>query len=125
MKVIKIIVLSLSILMVLSNNIFAIKEIFDTGKDFLGDGKANANMTMDTTELSDMSSKLYNILLGVATAVAIIVGAFLGIQFMTAGIDNKVEVKKSLFPYIISCVVIFASLGIWKLVVTILSKNVA
>ena len=53
--------------------------------------------------------------------VAVLVGAILGIQFMTAGIDKKVEVKQALFPYIVSCVVMFGAFGIWKLMVMILN----
>ena len=41
---------------------------------------------------------------------------------MTAGIDQKVEVKESLFPYIVSCIVVFGSMGIWKLAVTIMNN---
>ena len=57
-----------------------------------------------------------------AIVIAIITGAILGIRYITAGIDNKVEVKETLFPYLVSCIVVFGSLGIWKLVIEIL-KN--
>ena len=57
-----------------------------------------------------------------ATATAIIIGGILGIQFMTAGIDKKVQVKESLYPYIISCVIVFGSLGIWRLVILLTSQ---
>ena len=60
-------------------------------------------------------------LLAVAFGIAVIVGAILAVQFMTAGINKKVEVKEALFPYLISCGVVFSAMGIWKLVVTIMS----
>lgn len=88
-----------------------------TGKEYAEEGQ-----TIDTDKINQMSNDLYNLLLAVATVVAIIVGAILGIQFMTAGIDKKVEVKQALFPYLISCIVVFGSLGIWKLVVTIMKQ---
>lgn len=118
----KIIIISFCIIIILSQNIFAISlgNMMDASDDFLQTGKQHTNTTMNTSLIKSASSGIYNILLSVATAVAVIVGAILGVQYMTAGIDKKVEVKESLFPYLISCVVVFGSMGIWKLVVTIM-----
>ena len=41
---------------------------------------------------------------------------------MTAGIEQKVQVKEALFPYLISCIVVFGSLGIWKITVNIMKQ---
>lgn len=79
---------------------------------------------MNTTTLASGSETIFNALFAVGTGIAVIVGAILGIQFMTAGIDKKVEVKQALYPYIISCVVLFGAYGIWKLVVTIMNEVV-
>ena len=125
-KTIKILVFMAMLIVVLSSNIYAdttTKTIMDEAKGWTSLGKEQAKKQKDTinTELLYKNSNIiYNILLWVGTGVAIIVGAILGIQFMTAGIDQKVEVKKTLPAYIISCVVLFGSLGIWKLVVTLL-----
>lgn len=121
MKIIKIGLISIFIILLLSQNVFALGEIFLTADDWLDTGSNHTNTTMDTENLRKISGDLYNIFLAVATGVAVIVGVILGIKFMTAGIDKKVEVKQSLFPYLVSCVVVFGSMGIWKLVVTILS----
>lgn len=122
MRLIKIIAISFCIIIILSQNIFAISDILSTGNDWIGKGKNEAGIGISTDKLKPASSSVYNLLLTVATITAIIVGAILGIQYMTAGIDKKVEVKESLFPYFISCIVVFGSLGIWKLVVTIMSQ---
>lgn len=122
MKLIKIITISFCIIMILSQNAFALENILDTGTDWVGTGRNYAGIGMNTTKLIDASGKLYNVLLAIATIAAIIVGAILGLQYMTAGIEKKVEVKESLFPYIVSCIVVFGSLGIWKLVVAIMSQ---
>ena len=63
---------------------------------------------------------MYNILLAVGVAVAVIVGAIIGIKLMVAPIEEKAEAKKLLVPYVAGCVVVFAGFGIWQLVVTIL-----
>jgi len=122
MKLVRILTISFCIIIILSQNILAIDTIFDTGKKWWNTGKDNAGIGIDTNLLKDGSSQIYNLLLVIATVTAIIVGAILGIQFMTAGIDKKVEVKQSLIPYFVSCIVVFGSLGIWRLVVSIASQ---
>ena len=121
MKILKIGIISFFIVLLLSQNVFALGEIFSTADDWLDTGSNHTNTTMDTTNLRNISGDIYNIFLAAATGVAVIVGAILGIQFMTAGIEKKVEVKQALFPYLVSCVIVFGSIGIWKLIVTILS----
>lgn len=122
MKLIKILAISFCIILILSQNVFALDEIFSTGDDWMNTGKEHAGIGINTSNLREGSSTLYNILLAIATVVAVIVGAILGIQYMTAGIEEKVQVKQSLFPYLISCIVVFGSLGIWKLIVTIMGQ---
>lgn len=118
----KVILLTLCIFFVLSSEIFALDEIFQQADGWRETGKneAEKGLTMDTEILKKASTTIYNILFGVGVAAAIIVGAILGIQFMTAGVDKKVEVKQALVPYVVSCIVIFGAFGIWKLVVTLL-----
>lgn len=122
MKILKIIAISFCIISFLSINVLAIGDILSQSENWTQTGSQHTGETMDTKELKETSDTLYNLLLAIATAVAIIVGAILGVQYMTAGIDKKVEVKESLFPYLISCIVVFGSLGIWKLVVTVMSQ---
>lgn len=122
MKMIKILIISFCIIMILSINVAAVSELFNTAESWETTGKSHVNGTLSSERLKKGTKKLYNILLAAGTAVAIIVGGILGVRYMTAGIDKKVEVKESLFPYIISCIVVFGSLGIWKLVVTIMGQ---
>ena len=123
--IIKILLIIIFLINILSSDILAtttIKDIFSQADDWETTGRSNVNTTMDTKKLNETSSLIYNILFGIGVAVAVIVGAILGIQFMTAGIDQKVQVKGALLPYVISCIVVFGSFGIWKLVVTILGS---
>lgn len=122
----KILIMTILVFFILSSTVFALGDIFKDGKDFIDDGKTTAETnkdTIDTSELQAGSNTIYNIFLAIGTGVAIIVGAVLGIQFMTAGIDKKIEVKQALFPYFISCVILFGAFGIWKLAVTILKST--
>ena len=49
--------------------------------------------------------------------IAVVVGIVLGIKYMIAGADEKAEVKETLLPYIIGCVVTFGAFGIWRILI--------
>jgi len=101
---------------------FSVKDIFTQGKDSMNVGKANRNNKIGGTDLQGTSNILFNIFFGIGTGIAVIVGAILGIQFMQAGVDKKVQVKESLVAYVVSCIVLFGAYGIWKLIVVIMSS---
>lgn len=122
MKTIKIMLIALFIMLILTHNVLAIGVIIGRSENWAVIGNLHTSKTIHTPTLMDISGGIYNLLLGIATAVAIIVGSIIGIQFMTAGINKRVEVKQTLYPYLISCIVVFGSLGIWKLVVNVMSK---
>ena len=121
MKILKIIMIFI-IVITISTKIYAIEGILSTGEDWTNTGHDKATITMKTETLNEASGKLFNILFAGAMVVAVVVGAILGIQYMTAGISKKVEVKESLYPFVISCIVVFGSFGIWRLVVLLMSK---
>ena len=101
---------------------FSIIDIFTGADDFIQSGIKDQNPTIDDSNLQDMSNLLYNTLLIIAIVVAVIVGLVIGIQFMTGSVEQKAKIKETLIPYIAGCIVIFGAFGIWKLVVTIMSK---
>ena len=51
-----------------------------------------------------------------------IIGVVLGIKYMVGSVEEKAEYKKMLIPYLAGCVAIYGSLGIWKLVISILEN---
>ena len=61
-------------------------------------------------------------MLGIAVAVAVIIGTVMGIQFITSGVSGQAKIKEKLIPYAIGCVVSFGAFGIWKVVMTILNS---
>ena len=72
--------------------------------------------------MQKLSTTIYNILLVVGIALAVVIAAILGIKFITGGIEAQVDVKKALVPYIAGCVVIFGAFIIWKIVLQILNS---
>lgn len=87
-------------------------------EDFLAQG---SKTPVDEGELKQTSNLIYNILLGMALIIAVVVGTIIGIKFMVASVDEKAKIKEQLVPYVAGCIVVFGAFGIWKLVITILA----
>ena len=85
--------------------------------DFITDG---SNDKLDLQDFQTQFGDIYNIVLQIGVGLAVIVGIVLGVKFILSSVEGKAEVKKMLITYVVSCVVIFGSFGIWKIVVTIL-----
>ena len=95
-------------------------KVIGDGDSFTEIGSQHASDIFSTSELQDLSSTIYNILLVVGIVIAVLLGAVLGIKFMIEGAEGKAEVQKALVPYVIGCIVIFGAFAIWKIVVTVL-----
>lgn len=73
-------------------------------------------------ELQHFSSTFYNIFLTAGTAIAVISGMVIGIKYMMGSVDEKADIKTMLVPYVIGCLVVFGSFGIWKVVIEIMEN---
>lgn len=93
-------------------------DVITGGDSFLAAGTGQGT-TIDETKLQDTSTMIYNILLILGICVAVIIAAILGIKFMIGSVEEKAQIKDSLVPFVIGCVVVFGAFGIWKIFVTI------
>lgn len=126
MKKIIINILSIILILFLLLNIFPTKtqavnldEIMSGADEFIQKGQTGTT-TIDETQLHNTSNLIYNILLGVSMVIAVIVGIILGIKYMMASSEEKAEVKETLVPYVVSCVIMFGAFTIWKIVINII-----
>ncbi len=126
MKKIMINILSIILILFLLINICPTKTqavnldgIMSGADNFIEKGK-NGTTTIDETQLQNTSDLIYNILLGVSMVIAVIVGIILGIKYMMASTEEKAEVKETLVPYVVSCVIMFGAFTIWKIVINII-----
>ena len=94
-------------------------DIVSEAGEFINVGK-NENSPINENALKTGSSTLYNVLLAIGIAVALIWGLVLGVQFVTGSLEDKADIKKGLIPYIIGCVINFGAFGIWRLVINLL-----
>ena len=72
--------------------------------------------------LTTTIKSLYNILLAVAIAVAVIVGTYLAVKLITSSVEGQAKIKEMFIPYIVGCIVAFGAFGIWGLVMNILNS---
>ena len=101
------------------SNTTTVDEIIDDADAFIDKG---SDSTIDTTVLQNTTNFLYNLLLGIGMVVAVLVGIGLGIHYMISSVEQKAEVKKTLFWYVIGCAVLFAAFTIWRIVILVFSK---
>lgn len=95
-----------------------ISDVITGGDSFLEAGKGE-DTTIDETKLQDVSTMIYNILLTLGIAIAVVIASILGIKFMIGSVEEKAQIKDSLVPFVIGCVVVFGAFGFWKIFVTI------
>ena len=93
-----------------------IDEMMTSAQEFLNKGENNA---INQVNLKNTSDYIYNTLLVIAVAIAVIVGAYLGIKFMVESAEDKAKIKESLIPFIVGCFIIFGAFGIWKIAVNV------
>lgn len=124
MKKIKNILIIIVILMILSTTTCyasdTMDDIIHNADDFISSGHSDA--TIDINQVKDVSDLIYNTLFIIGVVVAVLISAFLGIKFMTSGVEEQAKIKEALIPFIIGCVVVFGSLTIWKIVLQILEN---
>lgn len=95
-------------------------EMVEGADKFIEDGIEGGSTIITAQNLKTMSDTLYNILLVIGIIVAVIVAIVMGIKFVTGGIEGQAEVKKSLIPYTVGCVIIFGAFIIWKIILMML-----
>lgn len=97
-------------------------DIISGANGFVNAGESEAQGSINQSKLVETSNSLYNILLAIAMIVAVAVGVTLGIKFMISSVEEQAKIKELLIPYVVSCIVIFGAMGIWKLAVNTFSK---
>mgnify|MGYP004462976181 FL=1 len=97
-------------------------EIMDTGKNFINDAKneEDKNPAMDQKYVQENISKMYNIFLMLGIVLAVLIGAVLGIKFITGSIEEQAKIKEALIVYLVGCIIIFGAFGIWRFMVNTL-----
>ncbi len=91
-----------------------IDDIWTTGANFIKMGESGG-ATFNGDNIESAVQDLYSLFWWAGLVIAVIVGAILGVKFMTEGAEGKAKIKEALIPFCIGCVVIFGSFAIWKI----------
>ena len=109
-KIISTLLIVLTVLVSLSNVVMA-TDI--PGKiDQIAQGNANAN----TDKVVSLGATIVTIMQTVGIVVAIVILLVLGIKYMVGSAEEKAEYKKTMIPYIVGAILIFASTTIVNVV---------
>lgn len=118
-KKIKIVMVLLLFIIIINTAIpvhaVTIDDIWIQGSNFISMGKSNTEGTFNGEKLKDATDSLYNLFLWAGIVIAVIVGAFLGVKFMTESVEGKAKIKEALIPFCIGCVIIFGGFTIWRI----------
>ncbi len=74
--------------------------------------------TSDTENVSSIGSRIIGIVKVVGTIVAVGMLIVIGIKYMMGSAEEKAEYKKTLFPYFIGAILIFAAVNLADMVYT-------
>lgn len=80
---------------------------------------ANGNPANKPTQVTELGKTIVTIMQTVGIVVAIVVLLVLGIKYMMGSAEEKAEYKKTMIPYIVGAVLIFASTTIVTVVYNI------
>lgn len=109
-KVISIALIVLTVLLAISNVVLAtnIPEKIDQ--------IAQGNSSADATKVVNLGATIVTIMQTVGIVVAVVVLLILGIKYMMGSAEEKAEYKKTMIPYLVGSILIFASTTIVNVV---------
>ena len=72
--------------------------------------------TTGTTEITTIGNKVIQIISTIGSILSVIVIIVLGIKYMTGSVEEKAEYKKTMLPFLIGAIFIFAASRIANMV---------
>ena len=111
-KIISIILLVTMLLATIASTVYA-----DPGTTL---DKINGQGGVDDTQLVTIGNKIVNIIQVVGIVVAVVILLVIGIKYMIGSASEKAEYKKTMIPYIVGAILIFAGTSIVKVIYSVL-----
>ena len=100
-------------------NIYAFNtgDVKDGATNFLS--QATSAGSYDAT-IAPTISGIADLVMGIGVIALIVTGLIIAMKTMSDGATGRAQLKESLTPYFIGCIVIIAGWSIWKIIVEIL-----
>lgn len=109
-KIVSIILVAIMVLATLTTVVTAAPDLSSQIKDMAnGNGK-------QPTEVVNLGKTIVTIMQTVGIVVAVVVLLILGIKYMIGSAEEKAEYKKTMIPYLVGAILIFASTTIVNVV---------
>lgn len=94
-------------------------DIWGTAKNWIQLGK-NEQASYGNSGWSNFND-LAGIIWGAGIFVIVIIGVILGIKYMFSSLEEKANIKESIWPFAIGSIIILGALTIWKFGVELLA----
>ena len=65
--------------------------------------------TVTNSDATDLGGKIITAITTVGSVLSVVILIVIGIKYMVGGIEEKAEYKKTLMPYVIGCILVFAA----------------
>ena len=86
------------------------------------DGVANGGEGVQTESVTKIGGNVVTIIQVVGVVIAIVILLVIGIKYMVGSAQEKAEYKKTMIPYIVGAILIFAGTSIVKVVYSMTSQ---
>lgn len=113
-KLISIVLVIMIALLSISNVVLAANSTVDLSGKIDEIAKGDSSVTTD--KLTNVGQTIVTIMQVVGIVVAVVVLLILGIKYMMGSAEEKAEYKKTMIPYLVGAVLIFASTTIVNVV---------
>ena len=110
-KQVKIITTILMVIMILTTLAGPIFATGDNNSRSLLDG-LNGNSTVSTGKIQNFGNAIIGVVRVVGVVVAVVVLLVIGIKYMLGSAEEKAEYKKTMVPYVVGAIVLFAATAI-------------
>ncbi len=118
-KTLKVLTVVLTVVMIIVMGTSIVFAENTTGQTKPGDLKLSYNGTND---ILSIGGNIAGIIQTVGTVVAVIILIVLGIKYMMGSAEEKAEYKKTMMPYVIGAVLIFAASTIANMIYSFASQ---
>ena len=98
-------------------------DIKGEASGFISKGEANQKIKFEDA-VKDLLP-IGQVLVGVATIAFLVTGSIMGVKYMMSGANEKAQLKQKLIWFVVAMVLVYGAVGIYNLVVTIMSEVTA
>lgn len=114
-KTMKALIMLITIVLTMSMGVSMVYADNTTTTTGISPNSLTANYS-GTTDIQTVGQKIMGIISTIAVVVAVIVLMVLGIKYMMGSAEEKAEYKKTMIPYLVGAILVFAAVPIANMV---------